>query len=255
MDSRWRRAREPETLRGVDEAEVLRRLGPRATLSHLSAAKAWGAELLADPPAIDVTVPRSRSRIRLAGVRVHRTDLPGAEVEVRAEIRLTVPGRTTLDVARTRPHVEGVVVADSLLRLGLLDVSELRAAARTLPAGRGRPRAVAVSEDVDPRAGSVLESVARVLLASHGLRPPRCQYEVVDADGAFVGRVDFCWPQARLIVEVDGFAFHADRDSYRRDRRRLNALEQLGWRVLRFSWEDVIERPDYVIAVVRSCLH
>lgn len=167
---------------------------------------------------IQVIVPRCRSRVHLPGVWVHRADLCGADVEVRAGIRLTAPLRTALDVARTRPHVEGVTTADSLLRSALLELAELQEAARALPRARGRPRAVAVSAAADPRSGSVLESVARVLLASHGLRPPRCQYEVLDPSGAFVARVDFCWPQARLIVEVDGFAFHADRESYRRDR-------------------------------------
>jgi very-short-patch-repair endonuclease len=66
--------------------------------------------------------------------------------------------------------------------------------------------------------------------------------------------VDFCWPEHRLVVEADGFAFHADRGSYRRDRERQNDLERLGWRVLRFTWEDVQGRPEYVVALVRGCL-
>jgi very-short-patch-repair endonuclease len=58
----------------------------------------------------------------------------------------------------------------------------------------------------------------------------------------------------RLVVETDGFAFHADRLSYRADRRRTNALVVAGWRVLRFSWEDVLHDPAHVVAVVRKAL-
>ena len=66
--------------------------------------------------------------------------------------------------------------------------------------------------------------------------------------------MDFCWPSQRLVVEADGFAYHSSRDDYRRDRRRMNELERLGWRVLRFSWEDVTQRPDYVTTLVGACL-
>jgi very-short-patch-repair endonuclease len=69
-----------------------------------------------------------------------------------------------------------------------------------------------------------------------------------------VARVDFAWPAARLIVEADGFAYHSDRESYRRDRERLNHLERLGWRVLRFTWEDVVSRPEYVTNLVGAVL-
>lgn len=55
-------------------------------------------------------------------------------------------------------------------------------------------------------------------------------------------------------MEADGYAYHSDRAAYRRDRERLNQLERLGWRVLRFTWEDVRGRPDHVVALVRECL-
>ncbi len=67
-----------------------------------------------------------------------------------------------------------------------------------------------------------------------------------------MAQVDLCWPAACLIVEADGFAFHSDRAAYRRDRERLNQLERLGWRVLRVTWEDVVHRPEHVVALVRE---
>ena len=55
-------------------------------------------------------------------------------------------------------------------------------------------------------------------------------------------------------MEVDGFAFPADRAAYRKDRRRGNGLQWAGWRVLRFSWEDVVGAPGGVVADVREVL-
>ena len=102
--------------------------------------------------------------------------------------------------------------------------------------------------------GSAPESLLWVLLALSALPMPETQVVLRDRDGTFVARVDFAWRAPRLVVEADGFAFHSDREAYRRDRERLKALERLGWRVLRFTWEDVRSRPDHVVTTVRACL-
>lgn len=173
------------------------------------------------------------------------------DVEVIGGVRITALLRTLADLCRVLVTAHAVVAVDSALRQGLVQVEEL-----TLPAalGRGAGRLRSVGRWIDPLSGSVLESLLRVLLAGAGLPAPMSQHVVLDRHGLFVGRVDFCWPAARLIVEADGFAFHSDRATYRDDRRRLNELERLGWRVLRFSWEDVLERPDTLVALVRECL-
>ena len=64
-------------------------------------------------------------------------------------------------------------------------------------------------------------------------------------------RADFSFPEARLIVEVDGARWHPDA---RVDRRRDNALACLGWRVLRFGWEEVVHDTPSVLAQVREAL-
>jgi len=102
-------------------------------------------------------------------------------------------------------------------------------------------------------ARTVLETLLRLVLVSAGLTP-QTQRVITDSDGGFIARVDFCWPERRLVVEADGYAYHSDRAAYRRDRERLNQLERLGWRVLRFTWEDVRGRPEHVVALVRECL-
>ena len=107
---------------------------------------------------------------------------------------------------------------------------------------------------VDARSGSVLESLLRVLLHLHGVRAPSTQVLVRARHGGWIGRVDFAWCDVGLVVEADGFAFHADRRRYRDDRRRGNALVLAGWRLLRFSWEDVVHDPDQVVACVRAAL-
>jgi hypothetical protein len=249
----------PQLVTDVDHPapdEPLRALavGRQATVSHTSAAILWGMELAASPSGLTVTVQRNRSRVAAAGARVHRQDLPVDDRVHRDGLWLTTPLRTVIDLCRVLPLPEAVVVADSALRRGLVTVDDLVRALRELPAAVGRGRVAAVVRLMDPRSGSVLESLCRVLLHLAGLPGPKTQLGVRGAGGGWIGRVDFGWPEERLVVETDGFAFHADRASYRVDRRRSNALVLAGWRVLRFSWEDVVHAPDTVVAEVRAAL-
>lgn len=224
-----------------------------AAVSHLDAALLWGLELVVTPTERTVTVGRNRSRAHRTGVRVHRADLAADARVLRDGLTVTTVVRTLVDLARSLPLAEAVAVGDSALRQGLVTLPELQAALRALPAGRGRDRVARVVALLDPRCGSVLESLLRVLLAQHGLRP-QTQLEVRSRAGRRIGRVDFAWPERRLVVECDGYAFHADRTRYRADRRRGNALVVAGWTVLRFSWEDVVRSPAYVVATVRGVL-
>ena len=238
----------------TDEAVRAAVIGLRATASHASAALACGIELVQRGRPVELTVARDRSRASWPGAVVHRADLPSDDVEERDGLRLTTPLRTVLDLARSLSLEEAVAAADSALRQGLVTVDDLQAAAQALPAARGRARVSRVVSLIDPCSGSVLESVCRVLFVLAGLPTALTQYRVRGADGRLLGRVDFAWPEHRLVVETDGFAFHADRRSSRDDRRRTNALVLAGWRVLRFSWEDVVHEPDHVVQVVRKAL-
>jgi hypothetical protein len=94
--------------------------------------------------------------------------------------------------------------------------------------------------------GSVPETQARLLFAAYELPKPLTQF-VVRAGGRFIARADFAWPAAKLVVELDGFGPHSGRDAFQRDRRRQNALVNEGWKVLRFTVDDISNDPWRVI--------
>lgn len=246
----------PFTLLGVSDplspAAALVRV-PGAVLSHEVAARAHSLELPDDDGRLRLTVARNRSRIRIEGWDVHRCDVPEEDLLLTKEgLRITSVPRTVVDLARALPLPKAVAVGDSALRQRLALEPDLR---RVLLASRGSGSAQAhrVGRLLDPKAGSVLESVLRVVLVEAGLPAPLTQHEIRQGR-RLVARVDFCWPAERLVVEADGFAFHSDRTAYRKDRERLNQLVLLGWRVLRFTWEDVMSRPEHVVGAVRRCL-
>jgi very-short-patch-repair endonuclease len=66
--------------------------------------------------------------------------------------------------------------------------------------------------------------------------------------------VDFLWPDQRLIVEVDGFAYHGDRDAFERDRDRDAALVAAGYRVIRVTWRKLVKEPLLLVARVARAL-
>jgi len=46
-----------------------------------------------------------------------------------------------------------------------------------------------------------------------------------------------------LIVEVDGFAYHSSRPAFERDRRRDARLQAAGFRVIRFTYLQIVNEP------------
>lgn len=238
----------------TERSELLQALqlaGRRSVLSHEVAAQLLGIELL-EPAVRRLTVPRNRSRLSVPGWAVVRADVPLADQHARDGLRVTSVARTVADLARVLPPSEALVAADSALRVGLAPASELLRLSTAQGSGAARVRLV--GRNLDPLSGSVLESLLRWTFVTAGLPAPLTQYRVCDEYGVEVARVDFCWPSARLVVEADGFAFHSDRAAYQRDRQRGNDLTRLGWRVLRFTWEDVRGRPERVTRIVRACL-
>jgi very-short-patch-repair endonuclease len=66
--------------------------------------------------------------------------------------------------------------------------------------------------------------------------------------------VDFGFHACKLALETDGLAFHTDADDFHRDRVRQNAITLAGWTVLRFTWLDLTEYPERVIAEIRYAI-
>jgi very-short-patch-repair endonuclease len=58
--------------------------------------------------------------------------------------------------------------------------------------------------------------------------------------------------ELRLVIEVDGRAWHSAGDRFQRDRERQNRLVASGWTVLRFTWEDQMVRPQHVVSTIRQ---
>jgi G:T-mismatch repair DNA endonuclease (very short patch repair protein) len=157
----------------------------------------------------------------------------------------TTPTRTAVDLIRRGQLDEGVVLLDRLVVAGLADLTAVQAAAVDLPRGRGSKLARDVSRLADGLAGSPQETRLRLVMARAGLPPPVAQFRIFDDEG-LIGRVDFAYPDHRIVIEYDGL-WHAEPGQFAKDRRRVNRLTAAGWRVVFVTAAD-LRHPQRLVA-------
>ncbi|MGB6161228.1 MAG: DUF559 domain-containing protein [Pseudonocardiaceae bacterium] len=66
--------------------------------------------------------------------------------------------------------------------------------------------------------------------------------------------IDVAFLECRLVLEIDGWAWHSDVDRFVHDRCRQNTLVLARWSVLRSTWHDLMSRPQAVVAQIRAAL-
>ena len=223
--------------------------GEQAVLSHRSAAVLCRV-LEAKPGPIDVTVPGKKTRLR-NGIHRHSTrNLPPAETTTRLRIPCTTVERVLIDLAATRsPELERAVEQAFVNRL--IGRTRMQAALNRANgrAGTGElKRLLAGLLPQLPFTRSELERRFLKLVANNNLPMP-----IVNRHRE-AHRVDFHWPASKLIVETDGRGVHDNPYAFEEDRRRDLDLELAGWHVIRFTWRQLAEQPERVLALVRKSL-
>jgi len=204
--------------------------GPAAAISHGSAARLWN--LRGSIGAIHLTVPRSRDGH--PGLIVHRPrTFPLADMVEREGLEVTTVARTLLDLAAREPlgRVEQLLHEAGVQRV--LDVHSIHETCARNADHRGRRKLeAALHAEVAP-SRSGLERAFLELCQSGGLPAPVVNGHLWTGDR--LEEVDFHWPSARLVVEVDGARYHSSRWRRRRDAEKTLRLEAANWRVRRFS--------------------
>jgi very-short-patch-repair endonuclease len=216
--------------------------GARAAASGLAAAYWLGMTRFA-PEIVEVTVPRNSSGRKRAGSRVRRRDLAEADIVERRGLRVTALPLTVVEAAvRERG---GVKLMDSALQ-GDVTLRDLWAAHLRNKGRYGSPASRRLLQAASDGARSAAERLLVRLLRDAGITGWQTNYPV----GRY--RVDVGFPGSKVAIEVDGFAFHSGPAEFQVDRERQNNIALLGWQVLRFTWLDLTEYPQRVLAVIRS---
>ena len=215
------------------ESAALLAVGPHAYLSHRSAAHVWRILPREEGAAVDVSVTEGQPRHR-KGIRVHRTTTTEANtVRTKDSLSLTSPDRTLIEL---RGHVSAATLeratAEALAQRLIEDVPD--DVARVVGTDAKRTRSEA-------------ERKLLHIIRQAGLPEPETNARVAGYE------VDAVWREQRVVVEVDGYAFHGHRLAFERDRAKQLALQAAGYTVHRVTWRQ-LQRPYALIATLAARL-
>jgi very-short-patch-repair endonuclease len=208
-------------------------LATGGALSHHTAAALWGIRPPHDGPPHVTVAKGSRSR---RGLRVHRSASLNAAVHL--GLPLTTAARTLHDLAPLLHQGELDRAVEEALIRGLTTVEELT----TRPALRR-----ATIEEPQITRSDAERRLRRLIRAA---KLPRAVTNTRVAGW----EVDAFWPAQKLVVEVDGFAYHGNRAAFERDRRKDAALVAAGYRVVRITWRQLVDEPHVVVALLARLL-
>ena len=221
-------------------------LGDGALLTHYPAAVLWGLRPPAPLP-MEVTVIDRDAR-GPDGIKVHRVaGLDPTDAARRDGVPVTSPARTLLDLAATVNTRDLNRAADEARVHRLVTDLSLNEQFQRYPHHRGTAALRQVIQTEPALTRSEAERKFLELIRAARLPEPETN--------ARVGRweVDFVWRAERLVVEVDGYAFHSSRSSFERDRRRDADLAAIGIRVMRATWRQITsEREALAVTLVRA---
>jgi very-short-patch-repair endonuclease len=227
-------------------------LATDGVLSCTSAGRLWG--VVDDPEdQIHVALPRSRHATGGCGVVVHRRRRGVRFARTQAGLPLTSRRDTVLDLLGELDRESASRLADRALQRRWITRQDCELRLSEAPSARGNPQLRRLAGQLGDGAAAASERLLHRLLRRAGLKGWRPNYTLW-ADGDLVAVIDVAFPDRKLAIEIDGMAHHVDVDRFRRDRSRQNDLVALGWTVLRFTWADLVERPGYVIAIIRRFL-
>ena len=216
--------------------------GPGATLTHWTAGAASGmgaepaapAHVLAPslPAQPVVHVSTTRSIASRPGIVVHRVkQLDPADVQRRGLLRLTRVPRTLVDLADVTGYGELRGAVDTLR---WFSPGALRGAQSRAPNRPGRGLITRLLEADEAHTKSALERRYLRFLRSRDLpRPDRLNAWVAGH------KADCVYDGPRLVVELDGRAYHERRAQLDADHRRDEAYQLSGHRILRLLWDDL----------------
>lgn len=226
--------------------------GERAMLSHRSAADVWDMPV-PRPPRPEVSVPVAVHPRPGPHVRVHRVAVPSRDFVGIRGLRVTSLQRTVLDCLLILPENEGRALLDRALQRGWVRFPGVVRAVQGAQGRYGAAKARSVLAGAAPGTASEAERVAAKLLETGGVTGWVTGHPLLVA-GQVVAYLDIAFPDVQLAIEIDGWAWHSDVERFQGDRRRQNVLVGAGWTVLRFTWADLIERPEQVLATVVATL-
>lgn len=230
------------------ELAALLAAGDGAALSHHSAARRLELDVPREST-IHLTIPAKRAIRRLLGTRVWRSrDLGPQDVVPKPPFRVTSVERTVIALAAVLDERDLRAALHSAVRLDHHNIWRIWRAVHESSFKHGLfvlERLLCELARGDDVPDSALESLCMDFGLGAG-RTPHLHYDVWDGNRR-VAEVDFAWPEVKLGLELDGWAYHGSQEAFERDRARDLELLLLGWRIVRVTWDDVAQNLQRVV--------
>jgi len=223
--------------------------GPTAVLSHRSAAWLWS--LLPVRPEVVEVIVAGRERRPRVGVRPHLTRvLDARERTTKHGVPVTTPARTLLDLAAAASRRDLERAFEEALLRRLVEARALRCLIARRAPRQGTRRLRELLDQLAEPALTRSEAERRLLelVRAGGLPAPRTNARLHGLE------VDMHWPRHRLVLEVDGFAYHSSPGAFERDRRRDAELAAAGVTVVRVTWRQIVTEPKALLARLAQAL-
>lgn len=228
-------------------------VGETGVVCHRTAAALWGLPRFTEAGPIHVSHPTSLPPPE--GVVTHQTSLGHRDIVLHQGVRVTTLARTLLDLAATEAPADVRAAVDFALARRRLSLDEFRALVIRSKGRRGvrlLRSMLRIFEGGDGPTESELEARVMDLIDAEGLPRPRRQANLRVA-GRW-RRLDFVFPGTNVVIEADGFAWHANPISFEKDRERANALAARGFVVLHWTWQALNERGPTLISELQRAL-
>lgn len=225
--------------------------------SHETALALVGAPLPRWPhrPGIHVSAHRPAREPRTRGVIGHRLQTREPATVRTDGLPVEHPVRAGRQTGMTWTVDDLVVAADFLVarRRPLATIDELRDEVRIMGDVPGR-RLVRALRDVRVGAESPEETRLRLVLTRAGLPEPELNWDLRDAGGRLIARLDLAYPSARVGVEYDGRVHAEDPRQFETDADRWSAIQRAGWRHVRILRHHMRGRSPRAVELVREAL-
>ncbi len=224
---------------------------PDGVLAGPSAARLHGMPV---PDQASMLVVPPWAHPRIAGVTVRYEALPRGDLVRVDGVPVTNRPRTAFDCARLLGFEDALASLEWALQRRWITVEQYLHRVQCAVGRRGAPQLVRLARLVGSGAQSAAERRALLLLRRAGISGWQANAPIRDLAGTVMAVGDLVFERRRLVVEIDGMAYHVTPEAFQRDRERQNALVAMGWTVLRFTWADVERRPDQFVATVADLL-
>jgi hypothetical protein len=225
---------------------------PDAIVYGISAIQVWEQEAPVGNTAVIHCASPHQLRPQ-TGLIPHVVAVPDSDIAIREGVRVQ---KLTPAVAAALAAMDKKA-ADSLLAWMVarrrINAEEFAVAVEAHRGRRGYQRLLAYIPRVAGRSASEAEALARSIYLRYGITGWEANVLVKTARGAALS-ADFLFKELRIIVFIDGRAYHGDRHAFQADRSDQNELIASGYLVLRFTWADITERPDQVAGLTIAAI-